>query len=106
MANHANQFGVKARVDAKGDAAADSSEDEEAETPDPGHSSWHFLGEVVSLSSANWTHQMLSGSRDENWSSWGIASIVGSKPLIVVVGIGLRWRRWGCIGEYVRGIYP
>jgi hypothetical protein len=57
LADHADHEGVLAALHAEGNAAADACEDEEGETPDPGHASWCLFGEVLSLSHAEWAHQ-------------------------------------------------
>jgi hypothetical protein len=43
------------------DAAADACEDEESEAPDPGHSSGHFLGEIVSFATADGAEESSTG---------------------------------------------
>ena len=53
LAHHTDQFSVEAGIDAERDAAANTSEDEKAEAPDPGDSSWYFFREVVRLASAH-----------------------------------------------------
>jgi hypothetical protein len=82
LAHHTHQLGIEAGIHAEGDAAADPCEDEEAETPDPGHASGGLLGEVVSLTTADRAEE--APPRDVP-----LAALVGSEALIVDGGESL-----------------
>ena len=57
LTHHTHQFSVQTAVHTKRNAAEDTSEDEQAETPDISDSSRHLLGEVLGLTPAHRTHQ-------------------------------------------------
>ena len=77
MADHTDHQGVLAAIHAERDAAANASEEEEGKAPDPGHSSWRLLREVLSFSPAEGTGQSSSVGREA-------LVVVGLEALILV----------------------
>jgi hypothetical protein len=87
LANDADHEGVLAATNAKGDAAEQSSEEEECDAPGICHISCHFFGETLGDSHTIWTCN----------------SVVGAVALVVDRLIALSpatesligvWRRW------------
>ena len=99
LAHHTDQLGVKAAIHAERNAAEDPSEYKQAETPNPSHTSWNLLGEVVCLPPANWTQQTSSW----NVTLIGIVALIGVKALAsveslicvvaLVVSLTIWWMR-------------